>query len=67
MERGVRHKVSIIGAGNVATHLAQALACANDVVQIYSRNLDNAARLASKIQGCEAIDDISKLSSNIDI
>lgn len=67
MERGVRHKVSIIGAGNVATHLAQALACANDVVQIYSRNLDNATRLASKIQGCEAIDDISKLSSNIDI
>lgn len=67
MERGVRHRVSIIGAGNVATHLAQALACANDVVQIYSRNIANAACLASKIKGCEAIDDIAKLSSNVDI
>lgn len=67
MERGIRHKIAIIGAGNVATHLAQTLACANDVVQIYSRNLENATRLASKIQGCEAIDDISKLSSNVDI
>ncbi len=67
MERGVRHKIAIIGAGNVATHLAQAFACANDVVQIYSRNLDNATCLASKIQGCEAINDLSQLSSNVDI
>ncbi len=67
MERGVRHKISIIGAGNVATHLAQALACANDVVQIYSRNINNATQLSKRFAGCEAIDDISRLDGIADV
>lgn len=44
------HKVSFIGAGNVAWHLAQALEYAGHVVQeVYSRNLTNAQQLAAKL------------------
>lgn len=39
----------IIGSGNVATHLARALAPHLDIVQIYSRKLHNARELAEKI------------------
>ena len=42
-------KVCLIGAGNVATHLAKALAKQVEITQIYSRNLSNSQQLASLI------------------
>lgn len=39
----------IIGSGNVATHLAKAFAPYLDIVQVYSRKLQNARELAQKI------------------
>ncbi|MCM1093061.1 MAG: F420-dependent NADP oxidoreductase [Lachnospiraceae bacterium] len=64
MERTL--KAAIIGAGNVATHLAKKLSESTTITQIYSRNIDNARTLASAT-GAEAIDDISLLSKDADI
>lgn len=51
-------RIAVIGSGNVATHLAHAL---KGVVQIYSRNIDNARQLASEI-GCDATDSLQNLA-----
>ncbi len=42
-------KICLLGAGNVASHLARALAGVADIVQIYSHSLYNAAKLADMI------------------
>ena len=43
--------ISLIGSGNVATHLAQALYdLKHQIVQVYSQNLKNAQQLASLVQ-----------------
>ena len=43
-------KIVFIGAGNLATHLSQALSKAgHDIVQVYSRTKDAAHILARKI------------------
>lgn len=49
-------KICIIGSGNVATHLAVALARIGDVVQIYSRCIENARHLAG-LTGTENVTD----------
>lgn len=60
-------KVSLIGAGNLATHLGKALADAGNMIeQVYSRTMQSAARLASLL-GCEAHDDINKIKMNSDL
>lgn len=47
--------ISFIGAGNVATHLATALARAgHNIVSVYSRTMQSASRLASAL-GAESI------------
>lgn len=56
----------MLGSGNVATSLAMALKDNCDIVQIYSRTMDNAKTLAQKV-GCEAIDDLKKLDKKGDI
>lgn len=48
-EQESRLKISIIGAGNVATHLAPALARVANVRQIISRHTESAESLAAKI------------------
>lgn len=61
-------KIVIIGSGNVASHLAKGFihnGC--DVVQIYSRTMTNAARLADDIDGAEAIDSLDKIVSDADL
>ena len=60
-------RVVIIGAGNVATHLAIALDSVCDVVQVYSYHLDNAKTLAQLLKNAEATDKISQLKSNADL
>ncbi|MDE6268230.1 MAG: DUF2520 domain-containing protein [Muribaculaceae bacterium] len=62
MEAGL--KISILGSGNVATHLALALsASGHEIAEIYSRDLSHARRLAERI-GCGAIDSLESLSSD---
>ncbi|MBO4722561.1 MAG: DUF2520 domain-containing protein [Muribaculaceae bacterium] len=52
-----KQRVVMIGSGNVATNFALALKDKYQLVQIYSRTIDNARELAEKV-GCEAIDDL---------
>ena len=46
-----KQRVVMLGSGNVATNFAFALKDKYQLVQIYSRNIDNARELAEKV-GC---------------
>lgn len=60
----MRHRISFVGAGNVAWHMAQAFKTAGcEVAQILSRHPDNAAQLAH-IVNASTIDDISMLNTS---
>lgn len=60
-------RVSIIGSGNVATHLAKALKSANaQVLNIWSHNFENAQVLANKVNA-RAIAELSQISDDTDI
>ncbi|WP_316844412.1 Rossmann-like and DUF2520 domain-containing protein [Pedobacter psychrodurus] len=60
-------KIVLLGSGNVATHLAKALkAKGEDIVQVYSPNLNNAKLLADLI-AAEAVDDLDDLKQNADL
>lgn len=60
-------KISLIGAGNLATHFGRALADAgNSIEQVYSRTMESATRLATLL-GCDAQNDISKINSDSDL
>lgn len=55
----------MIGAGNVAWTLAQALGGSVDFVQVYAPTLEHASSLASII-GAEAINDVSQMADDAD-
>lgn len=59
----------MIGAGNVATHLAPVFCAsgAGEVVQVYSRTLGHAEALAGKMPGATATDSIADLRRDADI
>ena len=60
-------RISIIGSGNVATHLAAAFKNAGHrIVQVYSRNMQNAALLAYHVSA-EAIDDLTQITPETDL
>jgi predicted short-subunit dehydrogenase-like oxidoreductase (DUF2520 family) len=60
-------RITVIGSGNVATHLGAAFKNAGHrIVQVYSRNAHNAALLAYHISA-EAIDDLSSIDPNTDV
>jgi predicted short-subunit dehydrogenase-like oxidoreductase (DUF2520 family) len=60
-------RITIIGSGNVATHLAAAFKnTGHRIMQIYSRDMHNAALLAYHV-GAEAIDDLSNISGEADL
>ncbi|MDP9080121.1 MAG: F420-dependent NADP oxidoreductase [Bacteroidota bacterium] len=60
-------RITIIGSGNVATHLAAGFKNAgHPIVQVYSRDAHNAALLAYHV-GAEAIDDLTLVNSETDI
>ena len=60
-------RITLIGSGNVATHLGAALVNAGHrIVQVWSRNLQNAALLAYHLKA-EPIDDLSEISQQIDL
>ena len=60
-------RITLIGSGNVATHLAAAFKNAGHViVQVYSRTLQNAALLAYHVKA-EAIDDLQAIIPQTDL
>ncbi len=60
-------RISFIGSGNVATHLAQAFHKAgHSIVQIFSRNKEHAELLARKTES-ESITDFDTLVSEVDL
>ncbi|MCO5934466.1 F420-dependent NADP oxidoreductase [Mucilaginibacter sp. RB4R14] len=60
-------RITIIGSGNVATHLAAAFKNAgHSIVQVYSRNLHSASLLAYHV-GAEAIDKTENIRPDTDI
>ncbi|AYL96323.1 Rossmann-like and DUF2520 domain-containing protein [Mucilaginibacter celer] len=57
-------RITIIGSGNVATHMAAAFKNAgHGIVQVYSPNLQNAALLAYHV-GAEAIDNLDHINAD---
>lgn len=66
-DQGRKLKISIIGAGNVAWHLAPALAQEADVVQIISRHKSTAEAIAARLPDCTASDDIRGLADDSDL
>ncbi|MFA6085937.1 Rossmann-like and DUF2520 domain-containing protein [Mucilaginibacter sp.] len=60
-------RITIIGSGNVATHLSAAFKNAGHrIAQVYSRDMQNAALLAYHV-GAEAIDDLENITADTDI
>lgn len=59
-------RISIVGAGRVAHHLAQVLSTQHQIVQVLNRNLQKAKSLAALVNA-EAIDSFEPLDSNIDL
>jgi predicted short-subunit dehydrogenase-like oxidoreductase (DUF2520 family) len=60
-------RITIIGSGNVATHLAAAFKNAGHrIAQVYSRDMQNAALLAYHV-GAEPIDDLNQIDAETDI
>lgn len=60
-------RITLVGSGNVATHLGAAFKNAgHQMVQVWSRNLQNAALLAYHIKA-EPIVDLSEISAETDL
>ena len=59
-------RITLIGAGRVATQLALALHTQHQIVQVYSRNLQHAQRVADKVH-TQAIDQVEQLNSQTDL
>ena len=59
-------RITLIGAGRVATHLALALKSQHQIVQVYSRNLQHAQRVADKVH-TQAINQVEQLNSQTDL
>lgn len=60
-----KQRVVMLGSGNVATHFALALKDKYQLVQVYSRTLNNAKELALKLD-CEAVDDLKMVVEDAD-
>ncbi|MBD5192638.1 MAG: DUF2520 domain-containing protein [Bacteroidales bacterium] len=59
-------KIVILGSGNVATHMAAALNRAAHVIQIFSPTPEHARRLASTLNDCEAVSELSQIRLDAD-
>lgn len=59
-------RISFIGSGRVAHHFAKVLSKQHQIVQVLSRNLENAQQLAELYQA-QSIQDYSELNQNIDL
>ena len=59
-------RISIVGAGRLATHLARGLSPAHQMVQIYARDVHKAQALAQDV-AAQAIDDLAQLDVSVDL
>ena len=60
-------KIAMIGAGNLATNFAKALACAgHDIVQVYSRT-EASARLLADAVGATATDSLECVTADAEL
>ena len=60
-------RVSLIGAGNVATHLARAFASAGyRIGQVYAPHIESAALLAGEV-GAASVDSLSGIDGESDL
>jgi len=59
-------RITIIGAGRVAYHLACVLSVQHEIVQIYSRTLEKAQQLADQFQA-QAIEKPEQLDNRVDL
>lgn len=59
-------RISLIGAGRVATHLAKVLHTQHEIIEIYSRSFDKAQKLAQQIQS-KACDTFEQMNADIDL
>ena len=59
-------RISFVGSGKVATNLAKTFASQHQIVQIMSRNLEHAKKLANQV-GAQAVNDIKQFNSEIDL
>jgi len=60
-------RITLVGSGNVATHLAAAFKNAgHTIAQVYSRDMQNAAMLAYHVKA-EAIDDLDAVNPETDL
>ncbi|WP_367947470.1 Rossmann-like and DUF2520 domain-containing protein [Acinetobacter sp. BY484] len=66
MRKTNKMRISIIGAGRVAYHLACVLSAQHDIVQIYSRTLGKAQQLAEQCQA-QAVARAEELSDHVDL
>ncbi|MCH7393819.1 DUF2520 domain-containing protein [Acinetobacter dispersus] len=59
-------RITLIGAGRVATHLAKVLQLQHQIVQIFSRDLQRAETLAGQVDA-QAITELQQLDSQTDL
>jgi predicted short-subunit dehydrogenase-like oxidoreductase (DUF2520 family) len=59
-------RISLLGAGRVAHHLAHVLAEQHQIVDIYSRRLSSAQQLASQV-AAQAVSEVQHLNPEIDL
>ncbi|NIE98370.1 DUF2520 domain-containing protein [Acinetobacter sp. Tr-809] len=59
-------RITLIGAGRVATHLAKVLQLQHQIVQILSRDLQHAQTLANQVKA-QAINEVQQLDSQTDL
>ncbi len=60
-------RIVMIGAGNVAWSLAQALAAKHEIKQVYSHHLANASQLATAVGCHNATDDLDQIDADADV
>ncbi|QIO10341.1 Rossmann-like and DUF2520 domain-containing protein [Acinetobacter lanii] len=59
-------RISLIGAGRVATHLAQAFKVKHQIIDIYSRSFDKTEQLAQQVNA-SACAQIEEMQSDVDL
>lgn len=66
MEGQRRRRISIVGAGNVASNIAPALDRVADVVQVYSRDISRAREVASMLKSATVTDSLNEVNTDVD-
>lgn len=64
---GQRSEIVILGAGNVATHLATVLDEIGHVGQIWSRDINNALTVSERLKDCQAVCHLSEINRQADL